>query len=224
MNKPDLLNSFDVLAIARRWPRADCNALDLASRLSTTIDLDAERARIEQAIPALRARERFWVRLAYLGYALVVVDTLLLALAMFGGIDLITPITDYAGRFAPKVAVIAGALWWILMLNLSVPARNARDVLEAKLTMLTPVVAGPACVAAAEYIAAGRQEVLAWRDIALYDRKELFGFDVYVLKALHHVSLAARSDAEKASAGEAAYQTLYGLAHGVQAQGATHDA
>ena len=224
MQELDLRNSFDVLSIARRWPRVDVNALDLAARLRTPADIAAERDRIERAIPVLRSRQRFWEGLGSLGLIVVFAVAGLAAFVAFDWFSLRQPILEHVGTLAPKGAAILAVFWWILMLHFAEPSLDARESLEAKLDLLTPVVAGADCVAAAESIASGRPEVLAWRDIALYDREMLFAFDVAILKALHGVALAERSPEEKAAADAAAYQALYGLQSVTKTAGASHDA
>lgn len=223
MQEMDLQNSFDVLSIARRWPHADANALDLASRLRTKADIADERDRIERAIPGWQARERFWERLGSLGIIVVFAAAVLAAFVAFDWFSLRQPIIEHVGTLAPRGATILGVFWWILMLNLSGPACTARDTLEAQLKLLTPVVDGADCGTAAEYIESGRPEVLVWRDIAVYDREVLYAFDVGVLQALHSVSLASRSPAEKSAAREAARQALYGQ-NTPRNEGASHDA
>jgi hypothetical protein len=222
MQELDLKNSFDVLSIARRWPRADANALDLASRLRTKADIAEERDRIERAIPGLIARERFWEGLGFLGIIVVFAAAVLGAFVVFDWFSLRQPIIEHIGTLAPRGVTILGVFWWILMLNLSRPACTARETLEAKLDLLQPVVDAD-CVIAAEYIESGRPEVLAWRDFAVYDREVLYAFDVGVLQALHSVSLASRSPAEKSAEREAARQALYGQST-PRNEGASHDA
>ena len=224
MQELDLQNSFDVLSIARRWPYADANALDLASRLRSKADIADERHRIEHAIPALMARQRFWERLGSLGIVVVFAVAVLAAFVAFDWFSLRQPIIDHVGLLAPRGVAILAVFWWIMMLHFADPALVVRETLEAKLKLLTPVVDGADCVAAAEAIDSGCPEVLAWLEIALYDREVLYAFDVAVLQALHTVAIASRSPAEQAAAGDAAYQAVYGVLRTTKNEGGRHDA
>jgi len=220
MTKIDLLNSYDVLSVARRWSGADTDALDQAQRLTSTEAVAAEVARVTALIPPLRRRERLLDGLSLLGLAVMLPGALGGVLLVLGMTDVVDHYLHFLAGPVARAVPLMGVFFWLMCVGLSNIPGSAREDLEKQLALLTPLEASPECETALEYLEAGTPEVLAWRDIALYDRKVLYRFDLAVLRALHKVALVERSASDKSAAAEAAYRQLYG--NSVPAAEASH--
>lgn len=220
MNKIDLLNSFDVLSVARRWDHANPLALDQAQRLTSTESVKVEVAVLCARAEVLRSREQVLELASYLGLVVMVPWVMAGLLLSVGMADVLTPFEPVlsALRWVPFL----GLAYWLITLSFAGGPRDARKSIEQQLELLQPVGASPECETALSYLAAGAPSVLAWRDIALYDRKVLYAFDVAVMRALHKVWLGERPESEKTAAAEAAYRQLYGNTNSAPAVPVTH--
>jgi len=90
---------------------------------------------------------------------------------------------------------------------------------EAVRRNLIPIAGTDACQEALQYLEAGAPGVVTWRDIALSERGQLYGFDVSVMRRLHRLEQARLSSIVKPAdeqvrrlANEEACRRVHGLA------------
>ena len=58
---------------------------------------------------------------------------------------------------------------------------------EDVLRLLSPIAGSPLCHKAAHYVEQGHSDVLAWRDLAIAERGQLYAFDVEMMRYLHEM-------------------------------------
>lgn len=210
MDKIDLLNSYDVLTVARRWRHANIVALDQAQRLTSTEAVKAEVALLRARSEILRGREQVLDLVSYLGLVVMVPWVLCGMLLTVGQLELVARFDPLLMGPGMRWFPIFGMFFWMVFASFSADCAGGQKDISKQLALLEPLTASPECETAMVYVDAGSPEVLAWRNIALYDRKALYHFDVEVLRALHNVVLVERPESEKAAAAEDAYRQLYG--------------
>ena len=164
------------------------NALELAQTLVSAEDVSRRAAQVKADIAKRLFRVRFADALVspmgLVGMALVSVLGTYVFVSLRGG-DLSIPII-----FGALLACITGCAWATVQ-------SVSQDLRISTLHCLQPIAGTRVCLDVLGMIERGYPEVLAWRDIALAERGELYMFDAKVLECLDYsVELAKRAALE----------------------------
>ena len=177
------MNRTELLHLARQCTFSLGYSAHLAEKLASISDVEREKATLERRATASRTRARWFC---------VLYTTSLLALIATGILAWIMP----ALRNGDTGAIALGAL--LMAFASGISTLNAADNRRAALdehARITPMVRPDDRRQALEYVQAGHPAVLAWRDLAVAERGELYDFDLMVLRDLHFASIQAEQDA-----------------------------
>lgn len=189
---------------------ARATLLEFAKQSSYTSDavlrLGAEITSVETATARVAALqlasvkeefwESFWTNLAYGSFASAV-GSMALALSI--------------GQVWLSVTSLAFVVFFIWAVFKSSAWNDRTKYHQAQMAALGPIAGTERCLTALAFVERAHPSVLAWRDLAVAERGQLYAFDVDIMGYLHAHEEARQAEAEKQLRNDEACRKVHGI-------------
>jgi hypothetical protein len=189
LSKDKAMNDLrqECLAIANKHRDADIAILAWAKDSSSTERTSCSAAEATRQYRKIERRGKLATGALYLSICLTPV------FAAFLSVDQILHSTNATTAITSAGAVVLLILYAINISEAFSPTQPALKLLLRKIEALRPIAGTNLCIEAAEYVASGNRNVLAWRDCAVSERGQLHVFDVEVMRCIYESESHAQS-------------------------------
>jgi hypothetical protein len=187
-----------LLDLARQYRAADDAALAVAACVTSEDSVAPNEAQLKWLIGKNEAKYRLSHRVATFGFALFLGLWALLSWLQAPSAAVLIPY---------GVMVVA----FVVAVRTCIAAENRVVDARKHLSKLSPIAGGNRCEEALRYIESGYPDVQAWRDLALAERGQLYGFDVDVMQALYQLEDVKRTSADRQRRNQEACRKLHGI-------------
>jgi hypothetical protein len=186
-----------LLESAKQALGANDAILSLGAELASAEGVNARVAELQLSFAKEKFWENFWGDLA-IGSCIASIVTLVLAL-----------------YFSQAWLGVTGLALLLLFMWAGIKSSTWYDLLQyhrTQLGVLGPIAGTDRCLSALAFVEHAHPSVLAWRDLAVAERGQLYAFDVDIMGYLHAHEEACRTETVKQRHMEEACRKVHGIA------------
>jgi len=193
------------------------HVFSLARGVTSANHVEAEAPVVQQRLAANEKVKKLWEAVFAFSFIAAIVHILvLLSGHLFGFYESSTWVN--LRDTGMGVLLVVSPFLWMAPFFASYNLAGARDEKENDLMfeadMLKSIRGTDRCQEALKYVEAGHPEVLAWREIAIAERGQLYAFDVVVMGHLHRKADANSRQALAKARTEEACKAVHGIGTG----------
>lgn len=190
------------------------HVFSLARWVNSVKHVEVETQRVQERLAANEKVKKRWETMFAFSFIAAIVHILvLLSGHLFGFYDSSTWVN--LRDTGMGVLLVVSPFLWMVPFFASYNGAGARDEKENELMfeadMLKSIRGTDRCQEALKYVEAGHPEVLAWREIAIAERGQLYAFDVVVMGHLHRKAESNNRQALAKARSEEACKAVHGI-------------
>lgn len=199
------MNKEHLLKIAQDCPSSSETALDLGAQLSSAESVTA----VFEMATVSRARNH---KLAAIWNSILKIAGTTMGISFFTSVFM-NGAADSAVPYWP--IWLTGIALVLLVLSAYIAGGAELDGAQDRYTVdnAVPIAGTSLCDDALTYLETKRPEVLAWRDLAINERGQLYVFDVEIMRSIDESLTLAETAAENAAKNEEAFLKLHSIGH-----------